>query len=188
MARFSTGPITAEGKAISAQNSRKHGLNVHPDGELVNLWYNLILNNGEDASEEPIVTDPRREVALKLAIAEARYHRAQRKADTHEMELHSAQQRVINLHEEIWTVFDRMPEKLIDGPADPYDLAYVNVAVKQLEQLFVQVRRERRLYKRYLGEARAQRAKALRDWCAINRNYNLNSRNELNLQSIGEQA
>ena len=167
MARSSTGPITAEGKAISAQNSRKHGLNVHPDGKLVNLWYNLILNNGEDALEEPNVTYPRREAALKLAIAEARFHRARHKVDTHEMELHSAQQRVMNLHEEIWTVFDRMPKKLIDGPADPYDLAYVNVAVKQLEQLFAQVRRERRLYKRYLGEARAQRAKAFRAWCAI---------------------
>ena len=63
-----------------------------------------------------------------------------------------------------------MPVRINDGPADPYDLAYVNVAVKQLEQLFAPVRRVRRLYCRYLGVARAQRAKALRDWCAINRN------------------
>ena len=163
MARSSTGPITAEGKAISAQNSRKHGLNVHPDGELVNLWYNLILNNGEDASEECNARDPGREAALRLA-------RARHKVDTQETDPHSSQGRATKLHEEIWTVFDRMPVRINDGPADPYDLAYVNVAVKQLEQLFAQVRRERRLYRRYLGEARAQRAKALRDWCAINRN------------------
>ena len=49
-----------------------------------------------------------------------------------------------------------------------------------------QVGRERRLYKRYLGEARAQRAKAFKAWCAFNRDENQNSRNELKLQSIGE--
>ena len=44
------------------------------------------------------------------------------------------------------------------------------------------ISRERRIYKRYLGEARAQRRKALRAWCAFNHNENLNSRNELNFQ------
>ena len=48
--------------------------------------------------------------------------------------------------------------------------------------------RERRLYRRYLGEARSQRAKALRAWCAFNRDENLNSRNELKLQLIDEFA
>ena len=81
-----------------------------------------------------------------------------------------------------------MPKKMTDGPADPYDLAYVSFAVKQLEQLFTQISHERRLYKRYLGEARAQRRKALRDWCAFNRAENKNSRNELKLQSIREKA
>ena len=79
-----------------------------------------------------------------------------------------------------------MPKKMTDGPADPYDLAYVNFTVKQLEQLFTQISHERRLYKRYLGEAQAQRKKAMRVWCAFNRGKNLNSRNELELQSIGE--
>jgi hypothetical protein len=52
--------------------------------------------------------------------------------------------------------------------------------------LLGEVGRERRLYRRYLGEARAQRKKALKAWCAFNRDENRNSRNELNLQLWGE--
>jgi hypothetical protein len=186
VSRRATGPKTAEGKAVSSKNARRHGLNAPPDENLVNTWFNFILDNGEDAHEELNADDPKREAALRLAIAEARYHRALHKVDIHEMEPHSAQQRGMKLRDEIWTVFDRMPKKMTDGPADPYDLAYVNFAVKQLEQLFTQISHERRLYKRYLGEARAQRRKALRAWCAFNRDENLNSRNELKLQFLGE--
>ena len=62
-----------------------------------------------------------------------------------------------------------MPKEFMDGPPDLYELAYANFAIKHLEQLFEQISHERRLYNRYLGEARAQRAKALRAWCAFNR-------------------
>ena len=186
MERRATGPITAEGEAISFQNARRHGLNAPPEEHLVTAWFNAIRNNGEDAMEEPNPDSPRQEAALRLAIAEARYHRALHKVDTHESEPGSAQRRATKLHDEIWTVFVRMPKKMTDGPADPYDLAYVNFAVKQLEQLFIQIGHERRLYKRYLGDARAQRANALRAWCAFNRAENQNSRNELKLQSKGE--
>jgi hypothetical protein len=79
-----------------------------------------------------------------------------------------------------------MPKKIADGPPDPHALAYANFAIKQLEQLFEQISHEQRLYNRYLGEARAQRKKALRAWCSFSRDENQNSRNELKLQSIGE--
>ena len=186
MTRRATGPITAEGKAISAQNARRHGLNAPTDAGVVSAWFNLILDNSDGEIEEPNPRDPRREAALRLAIAEARYHRARHRVDTHEMEPNSARKLATKLLAEIDNVLDGMPKSFSDDPPDLFELQYVNYAIKQLEQLVAQISRERRLYKRYLGEARAQRAKALRAWCAFNRDETLNSRNELKLQSIGE--
>ena len=181
MTRRATGPITAEGKAVSSQNARRHGLSAEPDGDLVAAWFNTILNHGEDALEEPNADDPRREAALRLAIAEARYHRALHKVDTHDTEPNSAQQVANKLHADVRLVLDGMPKRMCDGPADPFDLEFTEFGLKQLEKLLVEVGRERRLYRRYFGEARAQRGKALQAWCAFNRAENLNSRNELNL-------
>ena len=183
MTRRATGPKTAAGKAISAQNARRHGLSAEPDGDLVAAWFNLILNNCEDAIEDPNADDPRREAALRLAIAEARYHRALHKVDTHDREPNSAQQVANKLLADVRLVLDGMPRKISEGPADPFDLEYTEFGVHQLKRLMVEVGRERRLYRRYLGEARAQRRKALRAWCAFNRDENKNSRNELNLHS-----
>ena len=181
MTRRATGPKTAAGKAVSARNARRHGLNAPPEAYLVTAWFNLILNNGEDALEEPNAGDPRRAAALRLAIAEAHYHRALHKIDTHESEPGSTQQVAQALRKEISDIFAGMPKTLSDGPHDPYELAYVTYAVEQLEILYYQTVRERALYQRYLSEARAQREKALRAWCLFNRDETLNSRNELNL-------
>lgn len=186
MTRRATGPKTAAGKAVSSQNARRHGLNAPPDEILVSAWFNVILNKGEDAHEEPNADDPRREAALRLAIAEARYHQALHKVDTHDAEPNSAQQVANKLYADVRFVLDGLPERVADGPADPFDLEYVEFGLRQVEKLLVEVGRERRLYRRYLGEARAQRKKAFRAWRVFNRDENQNSRNELKLQSMGE--
>ena len=58
-------------------------------------------------------------------------------------------------------------------------MEFIDFGLKQLSKLLVEVGRERRLYRRYLGEARSQRKKALMAWCAFNQDEILNSRNEL---------
>ena len=155
MARHATGPTTAEGKAISSQNARKHGLNAPPPEDLVTQWFNVILNNEVDAPEEPNAEDPKKEAALRLAIAEARYHRALHKIETHDAEPNSAQQIANALYAEVQLAMDGMPKKVCDGPGDPFDVEFIEFGLKQLSKLFVEVGRERRLYRRYLGEARA---------------------------------
>lgn len=90
------------------------------------------------------------------------------------------------LYADVRFVLDGLPERVADGPADPFDLEYADFGLRQVEKLLVEVGRERGLYKRYLGEARAQRKKALRAWCSLSRDETQNSRNELKLQSIGE--
>jgi hypothetical protein len=57
-------------------------------------------------------------VALRLAIAEARDHRALHKVDTHEREPGSAQQLAMKLRQEIWDILDDMPKKIADEPPD----------------------------------------------------------------------
>lgn len=50
-----------------------------------------------------------------------------------------------------------MPKTLSNGSADPFELEHVNFAIKELYRLLVELGPERRLYRRYLGEARARR-------------------------------
>ena len=132
MTRSATGPKTAEGKAVSSQNARRHGLNASPDEILVSAWFNLILNSGEDVVEAPNASDPRREAALRLAIAEARYYRALYKMDTHDTEPNSAQQVANKLYADVRFVLDGLPERVADGPADPFDLEYAQFGLRQV--------------------------------------------------------
>ena len=174
-----TGPVTAAGKAISAQNARRHGLNAEPAADLVRAWFNVILDNPGDTYEEPDADTLRREAALRLAIAEARYHRALDKLETHATKQNSAQVRA----DEFLGIMRQEIASLVhedrDGGPNLAALEYAISALRRMERLSRDVERELRLYRRYLGEARAQRRKAMRAWCAFNSGENRNSRNEL---------
>lgn len=179
MTRRATGPVTAAGKAISAQNARRHGLSAEPAADLVRAWFNVILDNPGDTYEEPDADTPRREAALRLAIAEARYHRALDKLQTHAAEQNSAQMRADEFRGIMRHEMACLVDEGRDGRPNLAALDYAGSALHHLEHLSWDVERERRLYRRYLGEARSQRRRAQRAWCTFNRTENRNSRNEL---------
>ena len=173
-----SGPKTAKGKARSSKNARKHGLNTAPSAEDVFSWFNLILNNPVGAEEEPNSADARRDAALRLAIAEACYHRALYlvEAPPHKTSPGRQVHGGLALHLfDLLTKVESLPAREVDEN-DKQELKLGVVVLKFVERA---ARREQRLFQRYLSEARSKRKKTLQAWCEFNRLQNTKSRNEL---------
>jgi len=184
--RRATGPTTAEGKAISSKNALRHGLTAEPSAGRVAAWFNIILDTPAGAFEEPSSSDPLREASLRLALAEVRYHRALHALLAHATTPMSAQQAANKVHTELRASLDHRDTVSGGAPPDLATLAYIDLMLEQLEPLAAEAERDRRLYERYLGEARSERRKALRAWCELKTRSNQNSRNELKAQSSGD--
>jgi len=183
--RRATGPITAEGKAVSSRNALRHGLTAEPSAGSVAAWFNIILDSPADTFEEPSSSDPLREATLRLAVAEVRYHRALHALCAHGMAPKSARQAANKVHTEMKTALDHRDAVSGGAPPDLATLDYLDVMLEQLEPLTAEAERDRRLHERYLGEARSERRRALRAWCELQTHANQNSRNELRGQSSG---
>lgn len=67
----STGPRSEAGKAVVAQNARRHGATARLDPELVSTWLKIILNTPEISHEHFTQDQESGRLALELARAEA---------------------------------------------------------------------------------------------------------------------
>ena len=145
-------------------------------------WFNVILGNGPEAYEEPSSADAAdlgRGAALRLAIAEARYHRALHALEAHPKKPKSAQAQVTAFHAAIRAHLQDMVDARPNGRPQLEELEYASDALRRLGRLVNEAGRERRLHARYVGEAHSERRKALRAWCDYSRGANPDSRNEL---------
>ena len=116
-----------------------------------------------------------------MALAEVRYHRALQRLGTQAADPNCPKVRAGELHAEMRQALVDMAEDSPYGWPNMAGLDYAISVLHHLERLAGEASREVRLCLRYLGEARAQRRKALRDWCALNGDQNSNSQNELKI-------
>ena len=161
----STGPHTRAGKAIVAQNARRHGATAKLDPDRVHLWLKIILA-APDLDREAVntsVDEGRKALALALAEAEARFGlAAQALCDFVAREL--ARPGVIQVVGDPGHYANRGSQ---DGPGaedrsgkqDPDDHG-----ARALDKDRQPGGRLHRLLLRYLAEAERRRAKALSAW------------------------
>ena len=167
----STGPRTAKGRARSAGNARKHGLNSAPPWDEVSPYLTLITGS---AQIDPLTLDARSRAARDLAEAEARLARclvAERRHVVHMAEMAAQQppsvatktakdaketEGSIALTEWQRAKFSGLePSKVkkVRPPPDPNRPAALRQTLKTLM--------------RYRKEAEAQKRKALRRWLEV---------------------
>jgi hypothetical protein len=115
-----------------------------------------------------------------LGVAEVRCHRVRHYRGGRDVSQISMLQFAHKLRMGIHDALRATPKTLKDGLADPIELEYVSIANHKLEEILDDLVRYRRLQDRYLGEARAQRKRALKVWRTLPDCENTNSRNVIN--------
>lgn len=162
----STGPKTVQVKAVVAGNARRHGATARPDPAAVATWLRIILDDPNIKAEALVPTDARGYRALMLAQAEVQLVTA-----TNALRAFEAGMPLILRVGKQLTWKDIM-EGLASGELQRPDRTrtqtqvYQDILVRREELRSAE--RQQRLFKRYLGEARAQRRKAFLAWLLAN--------------------
>ena len=168
-AKKSTGPKTAQGKAVASQNARRHGATSRPDPKSVLTWLAIILDEPGVSWDAFMPADERGFRALALAEAEVRHASAERAlmefdADMEEKAMTGEDYKALAQVVALQFGLENLPRDI--PTVDLYHKA--RLAAASLEAKATH-NTQRRLLRRYLGEARAQRRRALRAWVEISR-------------------
>ena len=184
-ARGSTGPRSAEGKARTAQNARRHGATGAPPQAQVAIWFQVILGNPDAGLTDVLRSGQKAQLALRLAEAEAQLAAARSALDHHQAERHA--ERELDQLASLENGHPAAEEE--DADDDTFDataldeegaevLQWLDNYFRDLESedpaitAHVKWLREQeaasqeRLLRRYLREAQGRRDRAFRAWIA----------------------
>ena len=171
-AQKSTGPKTADGKAVVAGNAKKHGVTGRPDPDRLRAWLGVILGRAQIGPADLIPSDDYGLRALALAEAEAR--------------LAAVQEAMRVLVKETVSTAPVTMAALVAEAEDVAALAYEMIAfagdVKQGFRTNIRIVNDKhgartvgmtpyenrvRIMTRYLAEAQARRRRAFAAWIAV---------------------
>jgi hypothetical protein len=162
----STGPRSAAGKAVVAQNARRHGATARPDPERVSAWARIILDTPDPGLGHLLADDPHTRRALAVARAEARCVATGRALAAHVAAMHApsaATEDIRSMMREIvWEVRTSKTTARERRKVDTLWRRAARLESRERERAGI----HRRLLERYWREARAQRKRAFRDWVA----------------------
>ncbi|WP_141134960.1 hypothetical protein [Tropicimonas sediminicola] len=165
-AQKSTGPRTAQGRAIVSGNARKHGATARADPTSVAAWARIILNNPDLDPGDILKGDKRVAAAMALAEAEVRLCSAQAALDEFELGSRQVPDALYDLQESAENIMS--------------ELRLAKVTERELRERFNLIRRihknaiaetgsggrRHRLLQRYVREARGHRKRAFQTWLA----------------------
>lgn len=176
-AQKSTGPKTGIGRANSAFNAYKHGLNARLYSTSVTGWYRIILDDAE-AFPNPFENNEKLRAAGRLAEAETRLEQVWRAEEAFLLDPDPGgvdAKNVADIEGDIQMMhdiaYDLMGGWNGTGGMDKKGLKLV----ERLEKFNVRQKinaanrraRQTRLLSRYRAEAEAQRNKALKHWIDV---------------------
>jgi hypothetical protein len=160
----STGPKTPRGKALSAQNARRHGATGAPPPKAVAAWLAIILDRQQITPRDLTPADDAGRTALALAQAEARLASAEEalarweaedKAQGDGVDDDLTERALAALRAPTTTPSER--SSIIDGIAE---------LIRRRQVKSEEEARRHRLLARYVREARAARSRAIAAWAA----------------------
>lgn len=162
-ARKSTGPRTSEGKAIVAANARRHGATARADPDSIAAWLALILNKPGIEPQDMMPEDDFSYRALALAEAEARLAVAERALIDFEVAIEERNEALAGSTQEALSIAGQM----LSGKLDPTQVQLALRFLTHKAEHDKEQRKQDRLLKRYLAEARSKRRKAFAAWLDI---------------------
>lgn len=171
-AASSTGPKTAEGRAVSAMNARRHGATGKPDQALAGAYLSVILDRPHLSLGDLVAPDEATQKALALAQAEARLVAAQNALTAFEAQASATNPQGFGGADAIEEAATFWLNDLGSSEKSRRRDALRRIAVlegcirQQKKQRAPNPARTQRLLMRYVSEAKAARGRALAAWLA----------------------